>query len=205
MKHFLFKNKYWTVTLSLFSAMILSLLVFSCQSIKGPSAEISRELLGTPVMSEQGLFDYFMSKKPDADRSMVKRLAHYYVTEGKIEGINSDVAFAQMCLETGYLSFGNLVVPEMHNYCGLGAMDAAHPGEYFESEQIGVRAHIQHLQAYATTQDVPLKQKLVDPRYGWVHKVKFAKDIYDLAGVWATDKAYGEKIDAILSKMEMFR
>jgi hypothetical protein len=81
-------------------------------------------------------------------------------------------------------------------------MDAAHPGEYFPSEQIGVRAHIQHLQAYATTQDVSLNQELVDPRYSWVHKAKFAEDIYDLAGVWATDPAYGEKINAILNKME---
>ena len=67
-----------------------------------------------------------------------------------------------------------------------------------------MRAHIQHLQAYATTEDVSLNKELVDPRYGWVHKTKFAVTIYDLAGVWATDKLYGDKIDAILNKMERY-
>lgn len=178
--------------------------LFSCVSVPRKKVSISRNLLGTPVLAAEDLYRYFISVKPNCDRAQVRRLAKFYIQEAAVEGINSDVAFAQMCLETGYLSFGNLVVPEMHNYCGLGAMDAAHPGEWFETEQIGVRAHIQHLQAYATTQDVQLKQELVDPRYSWVHKAKYAETIFDLAGVWATDKLYGQKIDAILDKMEYF-
>ncbi len=204
MKYFKFDKNVYGFAFFL-AALIFSLFVFSCQSTRTYEAEISRKLLGTGVMTEDALADYFMSVKPGADRKKIKTFAGLYIKEARAEGINSDVAFAQMCLETGYLSFGNLVVPEMHNYCGLGAMDAAHPGEYFPDEQTGVRAHIQHLQAYATTQDIPLNQELVDPRYNWVHKAKFAEDIYDLAGVWATDKAYGEKINAILNKMEMFR
>lgn len=183
---------------------LASIFMFSCVSVPRKKVSISRNLTGTPVLSSESLYRYFVSVKPDCDRGQVRRLAEYYVKEASVEGINSDCAFAQMCLETGYLSFGNLVVPEMHNYCGLGAMDAAHPGEWFETEQIGVRAHIQHLQAYATTQDVPLKQELVDPRYSWVHKAKYAETVFDLAGVWATDKLYGHKIDAILDKMEYF-
>ena len=204
MKYFKFdKNVYGFAFFLL--GLISSLVVFSCQSTRTYEAEISRKLLGSGVMTEDALADYFLSVKPGADRKKIRHFAGLYIAEARAEGINSDVAFAQMCLETGYLTFGNLVLPEMHNYCGLGAMDAAHPGEYFPSEQIGVRAHIQHLQAYATTQDVSLNQELVDPRYSWVHKAKFAEDIYDLAGVWATDPAYGEKINAILNKMEMFR
>lgn len=183
---------------------LASIFMFSCVSVPRKKVSISRNLTGTPVLSSESLYRYFVSVKPDCDRNQVRRLAEYYVKEASVEGINSDCAFAQMCLETGYLSFGNLVVPEMHNYCGLGAMDAAHPGEWFETEQIGVRAHIQHLQAYATTQDVPLKQELVDPRYSWVHKAKYAETVFDLAGAWATDKLYGHKIDAILDKMEYF-
>lgn len=178
--------------------------LFSCVSVPRKIVSISRNLLGTPVLSSEDLYRYFISVKPNSNHAQVRRLAEFYVQEAAIEGINSDVAFAQMCLETGYLSFGNLVVPEMHNYCGLGAMDASHPGEWFETELIGVRAHIQHLQAYATTQDVPLRQELVDPRYSWIHKAKYAETIFDLAGVWATDKLYGQKIDAILDKMEYF-
>lgn len=184
----------------------VAFIFFSCQSVqqkKSHELTISRRLLGEPVLNARQLADYFVSVRTDADREHIRQFAQYYIEEAAKENINSDCAFAQMCLETGYLGFGNLVVPEMHNYCGLGAMDAEHPGEWFETEQLGVRAHIQHLQAYATTEEVSLNQELIDPRYRWVHKTKFADTIFDLAGVWATDKLYGEKIDTILSKMEM--
>lgn len=180
------------------------LLMVSCVSIPGRKHKISRKLLGVPQLGADQLAAYFIDNNPLYDRAKIRQLAEYYIEEALAEGINSDCAFAQMCLETGYLTFGNLVVPEMHNYCGLGAMDKDHPGEWFETEQLGVRAHIQHLQAYATTADVPLNQELVDPRYSWVHKTKYAETIFDLAGVWATDKQYGEKIDAILTKMERY-
>lgn len=182
---------------------LASSLIISCVSLP-KRQRISRNLLGQPVKTAEQLSAFFINHNPSCDREMVKRLASLYVEEALAEGINSDCAFAQMCLETGYLTFGNLVVPEMHNYCGLGAMDKEHPGEWFSTEELGVRAHIQHLQAYATTEDVSLNKELVDPRYGWVHKTKFAVTIYDLAGVWATDKLYGDKIDAILNKMERY-
>lgn len=165
---------------------------------------LSCKLLDKGFMTAEQLSAWFISERPLCNKNQIKRLAKYYIIEANAEGINSDVAFAQMCLETGYLEFGNLVVPKMHNYCGLGAMDKDHPGEWFKTEQIGVRAHIQHLQAYATTSEVALNQSLVDPRYSWVHKTKFAEDIYGLAGVWATDTLYAEKINAILIKMASF-
>ena len=146
-----------------------------------------------------------MNHKPNfSDRKKVERLAELYVKEAAVEGINSDVAFVQMCLETGFLGFGNLVQPEMNNFCGLGAMDAEHPGLYFESEEIGVRAHIQHLQAYATTAEVELKQPCVDPRYSWPHKAKFARTVHELAGHWAADPDYGIKLERLLDELSGF-
>jgi len=50
------------------------------------------------------------------------------------------VAFVQMCLETGFLRFGNLVTEEMNNFCGLGAIDEDNRGLWFGTEQLGVRA-----------------------------------------------------------------
>lgn len=176
---------------------------FSC--VTPPQREeCSRELLGNGIKNSGQLTAFFMNHKPDSDEEKVARLAQYYVNEAAIEGINSDVAFVQMCLETGFLGYGNLVLPEMNNFCGLGAMDAEHPGEYFESEEIGVRAHIQHLQAYATAAEVELKQELVDPRYSWPHKAKFARTVQELAGHWATDPDYGVKLDGLLSELENF-
>lgn len=191
------------LTLFVFSA---SFLIFtSCLSTKHRITPLSRQLIDQGKLSPERLCKYFMSQNPDAYEPIIDLLAHYYYDEAAEEGINSDVAFAQMCLETGYLTYGNLVQPEWHNYCGLGAMDKEHPGEQFETELMGVRAHIQHLQAYATTEETTLNNELIDPRYSWVHKTKFVEDIFGLAGTWATDKQYGNKIDAILSKMERLK
>lgn len=196
-----------------FSLSLIILIIFnfiSCSSLsriqKLPDEPLTlrRTLLGPGYLTAQEMHDFFMMQNPNADSQQVLRLAQYYILEGSYEYINYSVAFSQMCLETGYLRFGNLVTPEMHNYCGLGAMDASHPGEYFATEQLGVRAHIQHLQAYATTEETKLNLELIDPRYSWVHKTKYVETIEGLAGTWATDPNYGIKLEQILQKLEDF-
>ncbi|MCR5063187.1 MAG: glucosaminidase domain-containing protein [Treponema sp.] len=184
--------------------LILSLILISCHTLPREEIQLSRKLLDEGKLSAAQLADFFSINNPRVNYDEILQFARYYIKEASDENINSDVAFAQMCLETGFLKFGGLVTKEMHNYCGLGSMDAEHPGEVFETEELGVRAHIQHLQAYATTEDVPLNNELIDPRYNWVHKTKLAYTIEDLAGSWAMDPSYGAKIDAILMRMEDF-
>ena len=187
--------------------VLLLYCLFSCKTVPTiPEKEISlsREILGKGQLSAVQLADFFINNNEHVEKEFILKFADYYIQEASMENINSDVAFAQMCLETGFLRFGGLVQPDFHNYCGLGAMDAEHPGEKFETEQLGVRAHIQHLQAYATTQDVKLNNQLIDPRYNWVHKTKLVTDIFGLTGTWATDSNYGNKIDEIISRMEVF-
>ena len=195
------KTKLFTVILA-----ITTLLIFSCKTTpRAPQKiELSRKLLAQGQLTAQQLAAFFLSRNPETDKAFIKQFAQYYIDEAAAEGINSDAAFAQMCLETGFLRFGGLVQPEFHNYCGLGAMDAEHPGEIFETEELGVRAHIQHLQAYATTEDIKLHKELVDPRYNWVHKTKYIEDIFGLTGTWAADPNYGDKIDRLLTAMEDF-
>ena len=187
---------------------VTSILIFSCKTLPpqkpAPKKELSRSLLAQGQLTAEELAAFFINRNPDAELEHITQFAQYYIDEAAAEGINSDAAFAQMCLETGFLRFGELVQPEFHNYCGLGAMDADHPGEVFETEELGVRAHIQHLQAYATTEGITLHKELVDPRYNWVHKTKFIEDIFGLTGTWATDPLYGEKIDGLLTAMEDF-
>ena len=197
------------IVLELTIVLFFALFTFnSCVSMpkqkKHASLQLSRRILDQGKLTADQLTDYFVSRNAEADRAYILQFAQYYIEEAAAEGINSDVAFAQMCLETGFLRFGGLVQPEFHNYCGLGAMDAEHPGEQFPDEQTGIRAHIQHLQAYATTEDVKLVKELVDPRYNWVHKTKYIEDIFGLTGTWATDPHYGEKIDGLLTAMEDF-
>ncbi len=203
MKRFVYK-----VILAASALAASSLLLISCVTVtpgKEPEQTISRKLADQGKLDAFQLTAFFMSKNIEADVLHIKDFAQTYIDEAAAEGINSDVAFAQMCLETGFLRFGGLVQPEFHNYCGLGAMDAEHPGEQFETEELGVRAHIQHLQAYATTEDIALNKELIDPRYNWVHKTKYVEDIFGLTGTWAMDPQYGQKIDAYLTLMEAFK
>jgi len=136
-----------------------------------------------------------------AERAFVENLAILYVEEAAIEGVNHDVAFAQMCLETGFLNYGGLVTPDMNNFCGLGAIGPGQNGEWFPDPRTGVRAHIQHLKVYATSE--PLKQELVDPRFRYVRPGS-SPAIKGLAGTWAVDKNYAEKISNILERLYTF-
>jgi hypothetical protein len=162
-----------------------------------PVPKTPENIMGQGIVPQDKLADFLLMANPDA--ALARRLAGFYVEEAGIEGVNHDVAFAQMCLETGFLRFGNLVTPDMNNFCGLGAMDAAHPGERFPNPRTGVRAHIQHLKGYAT--DAPLKQELVDPRYKWILPKGKSPTIAGLAGTWATDPDYAAKISGILTRL----
>jgi hypothetical protein len=185
--------------------VLLILTLFSCTG--GPKMRLPvipatpEAILGAGAVPEKHLKDFLLTINPRADGGFVAELAGYYVAEAEIEGINHDVAFAQMCLETGFLRFGGLVIPEMNNFCGLGALGPERPGEYFESPKTGVRAHIQHLKAYATGD--PLKQDLVDPRYRYVRKGT-APTIDGLAGSWAADQDYAFKLRDILKRLYFF-
>lgn len=182
--------------------LFLTVLSVSCRTtpVVVPK-NVSRSIDANGVLPAEKLVVFFAANNNNpGDIEKARRLASYYVSECKIEGINSDVAFAQMCHETGFLRFGNLVTPDMNNFCGLGAIDAAHPGERFATEQQGVRAHVQHLQAYGTTR--PLKTDCIDNRYKYVNPRGKAPTVFELAGTWAADRQYGAKLDAMLARME---
>ena len=167
-----------------------------------PALTVSLKIDSAGQKSAEQLAGFFMSRNPDGDRAKVERLAKFYVEEGAAEGINSDIAFVQMCLETGYLKFGGLVTEDMNNFCGLGAMDAEHRGNVFETEQLGVRAHIQHLHAYGTTRE--LVNECIDNRYKYVKPRGKAANIFGLAGTWASDRQYGEKLRKLLFSLSAF-
>jgi hypothetical protein len=165
---------------------------------------ISRNLTDKGVLTAQQLADFFLYNAQTRTREQLLEFAQLYIDEAAAENVNSDIAFAQMCHETGFLKFGGLVQPEWHNYCGLGAISAEQPGCQFDTAQLGVRAHIQHIQAYATTEDIPLNNELIDPRYSWVHKTKYARTLEELAASWATDPEYANKLERLLVRMEDF-
>lgn len=145
------------------------------------------------------LVRFFTETNPRIGTDYLTRLARIYIDEAAAEGINSDIAFCQMVHETDYLRFGEDVQPGQNNFCGLGATGKNEPGLSFPSVQIGVRAHIQHLKAYANAR--PLRKKLVDPRFGRVNRAE-APYVEYLTGTWATDPHYGVKLKLKLQMLE---
>lgn len=125
-------------------------------------------------------------------------LPKLYREEGAIEGVNYDIAFCQMCLETNFLRFGSEIDPAQNNFAGLGAIGGGASAASFPSARIGVRAHIQHLKAYASTE--PLVRELVAPRFRFVAR-GVAPLVGQLSGRWAADLDYGTKIMALLLRL----
>lgn len=159
----------------------------------------SWSIMGGGSMTADRLVSFLLESNPDADSGRVALLASLYIEEAAIEGVNSDVAFVQMCHETGFLRFGGLVTEEMNNFCGLGSTGPANPGLWFPDERTGVRAHIQHLKAYGSTE--PLEGEQVDPRFGLVSPRGKAPDIFGLAGTWAADRQYGQRLADLLERL----
>jgi hypothetical protein len=158
-------------------------------------------IMGKGIISPEAMSAFLLAANSLAEKEFVENLASFYIEESAAEGVNHDTAFAQMCLETGYLSFKGLVTPEQNNFCGLGAIGPGQPGEWFPDPRTGVRAHIQHLKAYAT--DTPLKHELVDPRYFFV-SFGSSPAIRGLSGTWAADLLYADKIASILERLYNF-
>jgi N-acetylmuramoyl-L-alanine amidase len=125
-------------------------------------------------------------------------LPKLYREEATIEGVNYDIAFCQMCLETAFLRFGGDLKPEQNNFAGLGTIGGGAEVASFESARIGVRAQIQHLKAYASLE--PLVQEVVDPRFRFVTR-GIATSIEQLSGRWSADLEYGNKIMAMLRRL----
>lgn len=151
-------------------------------------------------------------------------LVDMYYDIAPLYSIRADVALSQAVLETGYFGFGGDAQPWQNNFAGIGVtgvpsdgpddpknpLNGADPnrvcfrkgihGAIFSDRATGVEAQIQHLYAYATTQELPAGAVLVDPRFRYVRRGA-APTVEELSGRWATDPGYGAKILAILSNL----
>jgi hypothetical protein len=137
----------------------------------------------------------FLRQENNAALDRFPDLPKIYREEGTAEGVDYDIAFCQMCVETDFLRFPGLVQPSQNNFAGLA--DGAGNLASFDSARIGVRAQIQHLKAYASTE--PLARDKVDPRFGFV-KRGIAPLVDQLSNLWAADALYGQKI---MAKLQM--
>ena len=117
---------------------------------------------------QMALFCRSKNSTPQLTSCSLEQLAEMFIEEGEAEGVRGDVAFAQSLHETGYFKFGGIVLPTQNNYAGIGALNGNATGQAasFPDPRTGVRAQIQHLKAYASTE--ALVNECVDPRFSLV-------------------------------------
>ncbi|UFU00249.1 N-acetylmuramoyl-L-alanine amidase [Radiobacillus kanasensis] len=153
-------------------------------------------ILGETLLSPELMNEYVKTINSDAIE-----LGQYYLTFGAYYGIRGDIAFAQAMHETDFLRFTGVVDSSQNNFCGLGATGPDNPGASFATPEEGVLAHIQHLFAYATTQPLPEKYELVDPRFDLVSRGS-ASTWTQLNGKWAVPgDNYGQSILNLYERM----
>ena len=160
------------------------------------------KIMGNAVAAAEQMKAYLKAKNPNVAQSVLDTVP-LYISEGKAEGVRGDIAFAQSCLETGNFTFsGSAVTLSQNNFCGMGVTSNGRKGNSFDTPQLGIRAQVQHLKAYASTD--ALKNACIDPRFRYVTRgcaeyVEWLgqKENPDGKG-WAAGAGYGEKILSIL-------
>ena len=159
-------------------------------------------IMGDAVAMSQQMQDYIKTVNPNVPQSVLDMIP-LYLSEGAAEGVRGDIAFAQSCLETGNFAFVDTAVTlDQNNFCGMGVLQKGMKGNSFATSQLGIRAQIQHLKAYATAD--PLAGACVDPRYKWVAKgcapyVEWLGQQENPKGKgWAAGEGYGKNILRIL-------
>ena len=104
----------------------------------------------------------------NTDAPTIQAFCQIYIEEAQAEGVRAEVAFCQAMKETGFLRYQGDVHIEQFNFAGIGATGGGVQGNYFATVRDGIRAQIQHLKAYASTDS--LNGACVDPRFHYVRR-----------------------------------
>ncbi|MFP3156367.1 N-acetylmuramoyl-L-alanine amidase [Lachnospiraceae bacterium ZAX-1] len=177
--------------------------------------ELGYAIMGNSTISVDRMAAYYNTKYtyPTAiyksrGADSIQKFCQILEEEAKKEGVKAEVVFAQMIHETGGLQFGGIVKAEQCNFAGLGALGSGEKpnGEEFLDVRTGLRAQVQHLKAYASTE--PLKQAIVDTRFQYVVPrgsapyVEWLGQKENPSGLgWATTEKYGYKILTIIDAL----
>lgn len=138
----------------------------------------------------------------------LEKFCQLYYEEANAEGVRAEVAFAQAMKETGWLQYGGIVQISQFNFAGIGALNGNLNGvcASFLDVRTGIRAQIQHLKAYASTESLVNEQ--VDPRFHLVKRgsapyVEWLGQKENPAGTgWATQSNYGYAITAMIKQLK---
>ncbi len=122
--------------------------------------------------------------------------------EATAEGVRPEVVWAQVMWETGWLQMGGDVKLSQYNFAGLGATGNGVAGAGFPDVRTGIRAQVQHLKCYASTDE--LNNEKVDPR--WSNSLRGKAKLVEWLGIpenpfgtgWAASAEYGYNLRGIM-------
>ena len=138
-----------------------------------------------------------------ADAADIRAFCQMYYEEAVAEAVDPALAFCQAMKETGFLRFNGQVQIEQFNFAGMGVTDSTTNGDSYQNVREGIRAHVQHLKAYAV-KNPAFANPVVDKRYSsWFAANRSGTAPYiEWLGIsenpsgfgWATEKGYGYSI-----------
>ena len=171
----------------------------------GSDTDSLTAIMGKAAATAEQMKSYLKKKNSSVAQSVLDMIP-LYLSEGEAEGVRGDIAFAQSCLETGNFTFsGSAVTLGQNNFCGMGVMGNGMKGNSFDTPQLGIRAQVQHLKAYASTE--ALQNPCIDPRFLYV--MRGCAPYVEWLGIsenpqgrgWAAGAGYGRKILSILNEV----
>ena len=136
----------------------------------------------------------------------IEEFCRILLEEAEAEGVRGEVVFVQSMLETGWLQYGGDSCADQFNFSGLGTTGDGVPGLSFPDVRTGIRAQVQHLKAYACSEE--LNQECVDERFAYVTResapyvewLGIRENPY--GGGWAAGEGYGYKLRVLLAELK---
>ena len=177
-----------------------------------PMMDGGHMVMGTSAVTVEQMVAYYNARytfPSDTYKDKGAETAEAFFTivkeEAEAEGVRADLLFAQVILETGGLQFGGDVSASQCNFGGLGAVGGGAAGETFADVRTGLRAQVQHLKAYASTD--ALVNPCADSRFNYVTRgcapyiewLAIPKNPYGKG--WAADPDYGTKLLQIMESL----
>jgi hypothetical protein len=155
----------------------------------------STSVIGYTIVTVEQLVKIFEDRN-SSKVEWARAIAPLYVKYGKFFNIRADIAWAQMCHETGFLEFTGDVSADQNNFVGMGATGGI-PGDSFLTPELGIIAHYAHLAWYYYPDHVNMYcSATFDPRHFGSTHYKYTGDtsLGFLNGRWAPGATYTNKI-----------
>lgn len=139
-------------------------------------------------------------------KTEVRDIVRKYVNTAKAAGLDPLLVVSQMVLETGNL-MSHWSQPPRRNPAGIGVTGEPGKGVSFRTWDKAVRAHVGRLLAYAIAdgEETAVQKKLIKEaltvRPLPSDRRGRAPDLKGLAGTWAADKQYANKIARVANEL----